>query len=297
MPKHVRVSDMPKCKHTTPRSEEESVEIILKDINVLCQQLCAVSDRSSLDLQTIKAIKYSLKTAIASANRSWALPEKDCFNANQKTWAKTAERMGIGKGPKCKSPVGGNTNTECIGPVKGKCSHKYSDPYAGGERSGKRAKPDAVSAAANTLAHAAVPAFTIAKSSGAVPLAYPPSSSAPGLAFASHAAAVLAPARASPSAAAACSAVHSFAPVNPSGPVPHAYPPSSSAPGLAFACFLAASLRHAFAPPSTAGTGSGYARTFTQTTFRAEMMPGNALARVHLPPELNFSTQAKEYVP
>jgi len=60
MPEHMRISDMPKCKHTTPRSEEESAEIILKDINALCQQLCAVSHHSSLDLQTIKAIKYSV---------------------------------------------------------------------------------------------------------------------------------------------------------------------------------------------------------------------------------------------
>jgi len=85
--------------------------------------------------------------------------------------------------------------------------------------------------------------------------------------------------------------------MNPSGLVPHAYPPSSGAPGLAFVRFPATSLRRAFAPPSAAGTGSGYARTFTQTTFRAEMMPRNALARVRLPLELDFSTQAKEYVP
>ena len=306
MPEHVCVPDMPEHEHT-PRSEEESAEIVIKDISALCQQLSAVSDRSTLDLKTLKAIKYSLKTAIASTNRPRALPERDVFNPNWKTWAETAERMGNGKAPKRKhSPVGGgNMSTEHIGPVKGKRSRKYIDPYAGGERSGKCAKPDAVSVAANTLARTAVPApavhtpamvaparaspsaahfFTFTNPSGAVPLAYLPSSGAPGLAFVPHAAAVLAPARASPSAAVAGSAAHSFALVNPSGVVPHAYPSSSGAPGLAFAPFSAASLGRAFAPPSSVGTGSRHARTSTQTPFWAQVMPGNALARVHLPP-------------
>jgi len=160
MPEHMRVPDMPEHEHT-PRSEEESAEIIIKGISALCQQLSAVSDRSTLDLKTLKAIKYSLKTAIALANGPQALPERDVFNPNRKTWAETAKRMGNGKALKRKhSPVsGGNMSTEHISPVKGKRSRKYIDPYARGERSGKCAKPDAVSVAANILARATVPAL------------------------------------------------------------------------------------------------------------------------------------------
>jgi len=169
-------------------------------------------------------IKCSLKTAIALANGSRALPEKDVFNANQKTWAKTAERMGQPRkaSKRTHGPVGGNMATERIGHAKGKRSCKYTDPYAGGERSDKRAKPDVVSATANTVARAAVPALAL------------------------HVPAVLAPACASPSAAVAGSAAHSFTFTNLSGAVPLAYLPSSSGPGLAFAPFSAASLRSAF---------------------------------------------------
>jgi len=267
IPECVHVPDMPEHEHT-PRSEEESAEIVLKDISALCQQLSAVSDRSTLDLQALKVIKCSLKTAIALANGSQALPEKDVFNANQKTWAETAKRMGQPRkaSKHTHGPVSGNTATERIGHAKGKRSRKYTDPYAGGERSGKCAKPDAVSAATNTVARAAVPA--------------------PAL----HVPTVLAPARVSPSAAAAGSAAHSFTFANPSGAVPLAYPPSSGRPGLAFAPFSAASLGSTFAPPSATGTGFGYVGTSAQTTFRADIMPRNTRTRVRLPPGLNFST-------
>jgi len=81
IPERVHVPDMPEHKHT-PRSEEESAEIVLKDISTLCQQLSTVSDHSTLDLQALKVIKRSLKTVIALANGSQALPKKDVFNAN-----------------------------------------------------------------------------------------------------------------------------------------------------------------------------------------------------------------------
>jgi len=132
--------------------------ILLKEINALCQQLTAVSNDRTPDLDDLKSVKYSLSTAIALANRSQALPEKDDFNPNKKTWAETAERMGARKAPKRKpSLASGNTTEKCIGAVKGKHC-KYSDPYAAGERSGKRAKPNAVSAAANERACTTVPA-------------------------------------------------------------------------------------------------------------------------------------------
>jgi len=96
--------------------------------------------------------------------------------------------------------------------------------------------------------------------------------------------AVLAPAHASPSAAATGSAACSFAHMNPSAAVPVAHPPSSAVLGLTFLCLSPASLGSAFAPSSAAGLGFIYARTSPADTFQAEIMPGNALAHSHLPP-------------
>ena len=98
--------------------------------------------------------------------------------------------------------------------------------------------------------------------------------------------AVLAPTRASPSAAVTGSAVRSFTHANPSAVVPVAHPPSSAFLGLAFLRLSPASLRRAFAPSSVASLGFVYVRTSPADTFRAEIMPGNALARLHLPPGL-----------
>jgi len=187
------------------------------------------------------------------------LPKKDNFNPNQKTWAETAERMGAQKAPRWKpSPSGGNITEQCIGAVKGKC-RKYSDPYAAGERSGKRAKPDAVSAAANDRARATVP---------------PPPPSA----------AALSPARASPSAAAVGSAEGSITHANPSTGGPLTYLPSSTVPGLAFSTFPAAWPGSTFAPPSAASLGLTYAGTNAQVFFQAEITPGNAFAHPHFTP-------------
>jgi len=193
---------------------------------------------------------------IASANGSRALPKKDNFNPNQKTWAETAERMGAQKAPRRKPGLsGGNITEQCIGAVKGK-RHKYSDPYAAGERSGKRTKPNAVSAAANNCACATVP--------------LPPPS-----------AATLSPACASPSAAAAGSAEGSITHANPSTGGPLTYPPSSAVPGLAFSTFPATWPRSAFVPPSTASPGLAYAGTNAQVFFQVEIMPGNVFTHLH----------------
>ena len=110
LPECMHVPNMPECKHT-PRSEEESTETILKDINMLYQQLSTVSNCLTLDLQNLKVIKYSLKMVITLANGSWALPKKDLFNPNQKTWAEIAKCMGSAKAPKCQHPSWTHTTT------------------------------------------------------------------------------------------------------------------------------------------------------------------------------------------
>ena len=53
-----------------PRLEEETAEILLTDINTLCQQLNTLSDCPTLDLKALKGVKFSLNVAISLANGS-----------------------------------------------------------------------------------------------------------------------------------------------------------------------------------------------------------------------------------
>ena len=63
-------------QHAPEPEEIESIDILLKDINVLCQQLSTLSNRSTTDLKALKHIKYSLKAVIALANGSGPYPKK-----------------------------------------------------------------------------------------------------------------------------------------------------------------------------------------------------------------------------
>jgi len=284
-----------------PEPEEiKSVDILLKDINALCQQLSTLSDCSTTDLKALKHIKYSLRAVIALANRSQPLSEKDIFNPNQKTWAKTAQCMGARKPPKQKhGPADENNAERCIGPVKGKCAHKYTDPYAGGKRSGKHAKPDAVSSAANERTRAAMCAVpmhapphaplvlapthmspsaaaagstacysTCGNPSTVVPFAFPPPSAVPRLTFAPLSTTLPGHASTSPSAAAVGSAACYSTHRSPSTAIPFAFWSLSAAPGDAFASFSAASSGHTFAPPSATGPGSRYAGATSKYIFQ-----------------------------
>ena len=257
--------DPPQTALESDADEDEERAILLKDINKLYQQLIAVSDdttRDRPDLQALRSVKHSLNTAIASATGCQPLPERDNFNPTEKIWPITLGTMGARKSPKRKpGPAIGNTTEQSIGAIKGKRRNDSDpNPYAAGERSGKRAKPDAVSAAANERARATVPA--------------PPPQYV----------ALPAPARASPSAAAASSAEGYLIHANQSIAVPPAYPSSSVAPAPAFSPFPAALPGRVFAPPSTAIPRFAYTGIDAQRYFRAEILPGNALARTHFPP-------------
>ena len=84
----------------------------------------------------------SLTTVIASTQEVRALPDKEKVAPNQKSWTETAKRMGVKRGPKKRLPKE-HGQMERIGASKGKCACIHTDLYAGGERSGKHAKPDA----------------------------------------------------------------------------------------------------------------------------------------------------------
>ena len=103
-------------------------------------------------IEAFRSAKYSLTTAIGSLDGKAALPEKENIAPNQKSWPETAERMGAKKIPRCPCLADEHGLTErSIGAVKGKRKHIHNDPYAGGERSGKRAKPDARARAPSPL--------------------------------------------------------------------------------------------------------------------------------------------------
>jgi hypothetical protein len=109
-------------------------------------------------VEAFRAVKYSLTSAIASFNRKGTLPEKDVIVPNQKS----CECMGTKKVSKCHClPKERGLRERSIGIVKGKYKCLYNDPYARGERSGKRAKLDALSQAANARARAHAPSLSV----------------------------------------------------------------------------------------------------------------------------------------
>jgi hypothetical protein len=90
----------------------------------------------------------------------------------------TAKQMGITKS-KCLCPAEDSRLTaQCISIVKGKHHHIHNDPYAGGERLGKHAKPNApssINAAPPTVK--STPSITLLG-----PVTVPPPTSVPGIA-------------------------------------------------------------------------------------------------------------------
>jgi hypothetical protein len=106
-------------------------------------------------MEVALTLKYLLSLEIAGTG---AFPDKEEISPNQKSWPETVERMGIKRAPKQKRlPKECGQTERCIGPTKGKRQWQLNDDdaYAGGERSGKCAKPDATSTAANARAHTA----------------------------------------------------------------------------------------------------------------------------------------------
>ena len=94
-------------------------------------------------------------TATATGDGSH-LPEKENIGPNQLSWPETAAQMGVKRGNKRqgKGKVDSALTAQHIGEPNRKRAAD-NDPYGAGEQSGKRAKPDARSAAANARVRAA----------------------------------------------------------------------------------------------------------------------------------------------
>ena len=144
--------------HRTP-SPQEGVQKLMQDIKLLSKQLNdkieGLTDESAAAvIQAVRSVKHSLAAAIASTQGSRALLDKEYVPPNQHSWTETAERMMWKRAPKRRLPDERGLTEHSIGAPKGRRQRVYTDPYAGGERSGKRAKLDALSAGANARARA-----------------------------------------------------------------------------------------------------------------------------------------------
>jgi hypothetical protein len=215
-------------------SQEDTLQNLTQDIAALSYTLTSKSSSSAI-LEATHSAKYMLMAAMAGLN---TLPEKDIIVPNQKSWMETAKRMGVKhRAPKRKClPKERGMTVQSIGVAKGKCHLVHSDLYAGGERSGKRAKPDATSTAANACARAcAVPPSATAPSPSVLPTEtfVPPSTTAPTPSMHPETQgppSALALAFALPSQS-TCAFASQFAP-SQSVPVPPFVLPSQSAPML-----------------------------------------------------------------
>jgi hypothetical protein len=149
-----------------PESESESAPAL--EAQALAQELISLSQnlackkigRSHLPvfIETLRTAKYTLTAADASAEGTSALPDRESVAPNQKSWGETAARMGVKRPPKRKRlPEERGLTERAIGVTKGRRRTNNNNPYGGGERSGKRAKSDALSAEANRRARGCVP--------------------------------------------------------------------------------------------------------------------------------------------
>jgi hypothetical protein len=141
-----------------PAASANKFHSLVQDVNTLSNKLISEwadqSAPSPTALEAVRCAKASLTAAVASVQGSNPLPHRELIAPNQHSWMETAKKMGTQKAVKRRRPpkeVGLTEKT--IGIAKGKHCRVYTDPYAGGERPGKLAKPNAVSAAANQKAH------------------------------------------------------------------------------------------------------------------------------------------------
>ncbi|KAH9011874.1 hypothetical protein EDB85DRAFT_2159509 [Lactarius pseudohatsudake] len=155
-------------------STKDTVHSLVQDINRLSHKLIA-EDTDQLTpsqaiVEAVQSAKASLMTAIASVTGASPLPHKENIAPNQHSWTETAQSMGVKKGVKCcRLPEEVGLTEKTIGAVKGKCHQVYTDPYTGGKRPGKLAKPDALSNAANPKARTCAPPLASQSTPARVP--------------------------------------------------------------------------------------------------------------------------------
>jgi hypothetical protein len=138
--------------------DSTAVQTIINDIFSLLQGLVSKgpSDpRIANSLDLLNTIRSGLNKLVFPAGDSSYLPEKENIAPNQHSWLETAARMRVKRNNKCTNgKVDSALTAEHIGEPNRKRTAD-DDPYGAGEQSGKCAKPDAHSAAANVRARIA----------------------------------------------------------------------------------------------------------------------------------------------
>ena len=142
-------------------SQENAAASLISAVNeiiTLSQQLLAQALRGATPemVKSVRAVRSHLSVVVSATGDGQQLPEKEAIAPNQLSWPETAERMGVKRGEKCCGKVDSMLTAKLIGEPNCKRNRGDEDPYGAGEQSGKHAKPDACSVAANTRAQAAV---------------------------------------------------------------------------------------------------------------------------------------------
>jgi hypothetical protein len=147
-PEETESQGRPQCVHA---HRPETLQALTQDISVLSQTLAAEStaSQSTAAIEAARSAKHSLVAAIAATQGNAPLPNPDVVARNHKSWTETAKQMGVAKKKSKRAAPAEDSGltARSIGVVKGKRRRIHNDPYAGGQRSGKRAKPDAPSTA------------------------------------------------------------------------------------------------------------------------------------------------------
>jgi hypothetical protein len=132
-----------------------SVISAANDIVRTAQEILVMAPVDPETAKSLQMARSQLNAVLLSVKDNGSrLPEKEQIAPNQLSWPPTAARMGVKRGEKRRrGKVDSALTAEHIGVPKRKRTN--DDPYGAGEQSGKRAKPDAVSTAANARARAA----------------------------------------------------------------------------------------------------------------------------------------------
>ncbi|KAH9173877.1 hypothetical protein EDB89DRAFT_2068386 [Lactarius sanguifluus] len=138
-------------------SQENAASLVsaVNEIITLSWQLLAQAPRDARPelVKSVHAIRTHLSVVASSTGDDQQLPEKEVIAPNQLSWPETAQRMGV-RCEKRHGKVDSVLTAELIGETNRKRNCANQDPYGASEQSGKRAKPDARSTAANTRARA-----------------------------------------------------------------------------------------------------------------------------------------------
>ncbi|KAH9026920.1 hypothetical protein EDB83DRAFT_2678747 [Lactarius deliciosus] len=143
------------------RNTAASLISMTNDIIALSQKLLMQMPNPEAISNMVKLLRlvhsHLAAVVVSATSDGLQLPEKEHIALNQHSWTETAERMGVKRENKARSKVDSACTAEHISEINCKRNHENEDPYGSGEQSGKRAKPDARSAAANVNAQETLP--------------------------------------------------------------------------------------------------------------------------------------------